>query len=117
MHSANSAILLEGNIMGNAQLRLVTPTTENRTVTPRRAKNSELRTREHLAADAAGLEIKVHPHMLRHACGFALANKGHDTRSLQAYLGHRGATPNVRLGKQARTRYVAGILRANKQDA
>ena len=27
--------------------------------------------------------------MLRHACGFALANKGHDTRALQAYLGHK----------------------------
>ena len=27
--------------------------------------------------------------MLRHACGYALANKGHDTRALQAYLGHR----------------------------
>ena len=36
-----------------------------------------------------GLALKVHPHMLRHACGFALANKGHDTRALQAYLGHR----------------------------
>jgi site-specific recombinase XerD len=30
-----------------------------------------------------------HPHMLRHACGYALANKGIDTRTLQAYLGHR----------------------------
>ena len=29
------------------------------------------------------------PHMLRHACGYALANKGHDTRTLQAYLGHK----------------------------
>jgi integrase len=38
---------------------------------------------------AAGLPFKVHPHMLRHACGFALANKGHDTRALQAYLGHK----------------------------
>jgi type 1 fimbriae regulatory protein FimB/type 1 fimbriae regulatory protein FimE len=27
--------------------------------------------------------------MLRHACGYALANAGHDTRALQAYLGHR----------------------------
>jgi integrase len=36
--------------MGNTRLRLVQPTTENRTVTPRRAKNSELRTREHLTA-------------------------------------------------------------------
>jgi site-specific recombinase XerD len=31
----------------------------------------------------AKLGFKAHPHMLRHACGFALANKGHDTRALQ----------------------------------
>lgn len=37
----------------------------------------------------AGLGFKVHPHMLRHACGYALANQGMDTRSLQEYLGHR----------------------------
>jgi site-specific recombinase XerD len=30
----------------------------------------------------------VHAHMLRHACGYALANAGHDTRALQAYLAH-----------------------------
>src|SRR5271165_7081506 len=35
---------------------------------------------------AAKLEIKAHPHMLRHACGYALANQGHDTRALQSYL-------------------------------
>ena len=34
--------------------------------------------------------------MLRHACGFALANKGHDTRSLQAYLGHKNIQHTVR---------------------
>ena len=43
--------------------------------------------------ERAGVEAKLgfpaHPHMLRHACGFALANKGHDTRALQAYLGHQ----------------------------
>jgi site-specific recombinase XerD len=40
-------------------------------------------------AQAAGLgSLKVHPHMLRHATGYALANKGMDTRSLQDYLGH-----------------------------
>ena len=38
---------------------------------------------------AAKLPFPVHPHMLRHACGFQLANKGVDTRSLQAYLGHK----------------------------
>jgi type 1 fimbriae regulatory protein FimB/type 1 fimbriae regulatory protein FimE len=37
---------------------------------------------------AAELPFKAHPHMLRHAAGFALANKGHDTRSLQAFMGH-----------------------------
>jgi len=40
----------------------------------------------------AGLGIKVHPHMLRHSCGFALANKGRDTRLIQDYLGHRNIT-------------------------
>jgi Phage integrase family len=40
-------------------------------------------------APAAKLPFPVHPHMLRHACGFKLANDGHDTRSLAHYLGHR----------------------------
>jgi integrase len=48
------------------------------------------------AGAAAGLGFKPHPHMLRHACGFALANKGHDTRALQAYLGHRNIQHTVR---------------------
>ena len=199
--------------MGNAQLRLLSPTTVNRTVTPRRAKNSELRTREHLtsseveglmeaargnrwghrdstmiliayrhglraselcdlrwdqidlksatlhvrrakngtpsthpllgdemralrklqrengtafvfvsergtpfttagfarmlerAAETAKIEIKVHPHMLRHACGFALANKGHDTRALQAYLGHKNIQHTVRYTEMAPDRF------------
>ena len=45
---------------------------------------------------AAGLGLKVHPHMLRHACGFALANKGQDTRALQAFLGHKNIQRTVR---------------------
>jgi site-specific recombinase XerD len=44
------------------------------------------------AAAAAGLELKAHPHTLRHACGYALANKGHDTRAIQGWLGHRSIT-------------------------
>ncbi len=39
--------------------------------------------------ERAGMPFPIHPHMLRHACGFALANAGHDTRALQAWLGHR----------------------------
>jgi integrase len=44
------------------------------------------------AASSAGLDLKAHPHMLRHTCGYALANKGHDTRAIQAWLGHRSIT-------------------------
>jgi type 1 fimbriae regulatory protein FimB len=40
----------------------------------------------------ARLSINVHPHMLRHSCGFALANRGCDTRLVQDYLGHRNIT-------------------------
>ena len=50
----------------------------------------------------AKLGFKAHPHMLRHACGFALANKGHDTRALQAYLGHRNIQHTVRSAKCGR---------------
>ncbi len=37
----------------------------------------------------AGIPFPVHPHMLRHACGYKLANDGVDTRALQHSLGHR----------------------------
>ena len=46
--------------------------------------------------EAADLGFKAHPHMLRHATGYALANKGHDTRALQAYLGHKNIQHTVR---------------------
>jgi integrase len=57
------------------------------------------------AGVAAGFEFKAHPHMLRHACGFALANKGHDTRSLQAYLGHRNIQHTVKYTELAPGRF------------
>jgi site-specific recombinase XerD len=42
---------------------------------------------------------------LRHACGYALANKGHDTRALQAYLGHRNIQHTVRYIEMSPTRF------------
>jgi integrase len=39
--------------------------------------------------ERAGFPFKVHVHMLRHACGSALANAGHDTRAIQDWQGHR----------------------------
>jgi site-specific recombinase XerD len=43
--------------------------------------------------------------MLRHACGFKLANDGHDTRSLQVYLGHKNIRHTVRYTEPAPTRF------------
>jgi integrase len=47
----------------------------------------------------------VHPHMLRHACGYALAHRGHDTRALQAYLGHKNIQHTVRYTELIPTRF------------
>ncbi|HGY1522551.1 TPA: tyrosine-type DNA invertase [Klebsiella aerogenes] len=47
------------------------------------------------SGDQAGLPLEIHPHMLRHSCGFALANMGIDTRLIQDYLGHRNIRHTV----------------------
>lgn len=49
-----------------------------------------------LAGVKAGLPFTIHPHMLRHACGFKFANDGVDTRTIQKYLGHRNIQHTVR---------------------
>jgi integrase len=54
---------------------------------------------------AAKFDFRVHPHMLRHACGYKLANDGVDTRSLQAYLGHKNIQHTVRYTELAPTRF------------
>ena len=48
------------------------------------------------AGTVAGLDFPVHPHMLRHATGFKLANDGQDTRAIQHYLGHKNIQHTVR---------------------
>jgi type 1 fimbriae regulatory protein FimE len=48
------------------------------------------------AGIAAGLQFPVHPHMLRHAAGYKLANDGQDTRAIQHYLGHKNISHTVR---------------------
>jgi type 1 fimbriae regulatory protein FimB/type 1 fimbriae regulatory protein FimE len=57
------------------------------------------------AGEAAKLGFPVHPHMLRHAAGFKLANDGVDTRSLQAYLGHKSISNTVRYTELSPTRF------------
>jgi type 1 fimbriae regulatory protein FimB/type 1 fimbriae regulatory protein FimE len=48
------------------------------------------------AGKVAGLQFPVHPHMLRHGCGYYLAAKGVDTRAIQDYLGHTNIHHTVR---------------------
>jgi type 1 fimbriae regulatory protein FimB/type 1 fimbriae regulatory protein FimE len=58
--------------------------------------NSTMRKMMARAGTAAGLGFPVHPHMLRHAAGYKLANDGRDTRAIQHYLGHRNIMHTVR---------------------
>jgi len=57
------------------------------------------------AGEQAGLGFSVHPHMLRHGCGFKLANDGHDTRAIQHYLGHKQIQHTVRYTELASGRF------------
>lgn len=57
------------------------------------------------AGKLAEVQLAVHPHMLRHACGYYLANKGVDTRTIQAYLGHRSIQHTVRYTELAPGRF------------
>jgi type 1 fimbriae regulatory protein FimB len=54
---------------------------------------------------AASLPLLAHPHMLRHACGFALADQGADTRLIQDYLGHRNIQHTVKYTATNRARF------------
>jgi integrase len=53
----------------------------------------------------AKMQFPIHPHMLRHGCGYALANAGHDTRALQAWLGHKNIQHTVRYTELAPDRF------------
>jgi type 1 fimbriae regulatory protein FimB/type 1 fimbriae regulatory protein FimE len=55
--------------------------------------------------ERAGFDFNVHVHMLRHACGYALANAGHDTRALQDWLGHKSIQHTVRYTELSPTRF------------
>ena len=47
----------------------------------------------------------IHSHMLRHSCGYKLANDGQDTRAIQGYLGHRSIVSTQRYTALAPDRF------------
>jgi type 1 fimbriae regulatory protein FimB/type 1 fimbriae regulatory protein FimE len=57
------------------------------------------------AGRQAGFTFPVHPHMLRHATGYKLANEGHDTRAIQHYLGHKNIQHTVRYTQLSSQRF------------
>ena len=63
------------------------------------------------AGEVAKLGFHVHPHMLRHATGYALANEGTDTRLIQDFLGHASIANTVRYTNLAPGRLAAVRVR------
>ena len=55
--------------------------------------------------ERARMSFPIHPHMLRHACGYALANAGHDTRAIQDWLGHRAIQHTARYTELSQERF------------
>ena len=80
------------------QLRREFPDSDHVFVTERGAPFTTGALNQGLKRIASRIElgIKVHIHMLRHGCGYALANAGHDTRSIQGWLGHSNIQHTVK---------------------
>jgi type 1 fimbriae regulatory protein FimB/type 1 fimbriae regulatory protein FimE len=57
------------------------------------------------AGELAKISFPIHPHMLRHATGYKLADDGHDTRAIQHYLGHRNITHTARYTEMSPERF------------
>jgi type 1 fimbriae regulatory protein FimB/type 1 fimbriae regulatory protein FimE len=57
------------------------------------------------AGQVAGISFPVHPHSLRHGTGYALSNRGHDTRAIQHYMGHKNIQHTVRYTEMAPDRF------------
>lgn len=66
------------------------------------------------AGEKAGIVIETHPHMLRHSCGYELAERGTDTRLIQDYLGHRNIRHTVRYTASNAGRFVGLWQRSNE---
>ena len=83
------------------------PATQYVFVTERKGPMTDSAVRKLIAraGQAAGFDFPVHPHMLRHSCGFKRANDGQDTRAIQHYLGHKNIQHTVRYTELAPGRF------------
>lgn len=89
------------------QLQRHYPSTDYVFITERKAPITASTFRKMIARAGiiAQLSLPIHPHMLRHSTGFKLANDGHDTRSIQHYLGHKNIQHTVRYTEIASVKF------------
>ncbi|KOQ99596.1 tyrosine-type DNA invertase [Pluralibacter gergoviae] len=66
------------------------------------------------SGEQGGISTETHPHMLRHACGYELAERGADTRLIQDYLGHRNIRHTVRYTASNAARFAGIWERENR---
>lgn len=57
------------------------------------------------AGEVAEFDFPIHPHMLRHSCGYYLASRVYDTRLIQDYLGHKNIQHTVKYTQLAPGRF------------
>lgn len=99
--------------LGGAEIRALRklkrdyPATQYVFVTERKGPMTDSAVRKLIARAGreGGFDFPVHPHMLRHGCGFKLANDGRDTRAIQHYLGHKNIQHTVRYTEMAPDRF------------
>ena len=89
------------------QLKREQPETNYVFISERKAPLSTRSIRQIIAraGELAKIPFPVHPHQLRHACGYYLASQGHDTRAIQDYLGHKNIHHTVRYTQMSPQRF------------
>jgi type 1 fimbriae regulatory protein FimB/type 1 fimbriae regulatory protein FimE len=103
--SSSTHVLHGDEIRALRRLRREFPNSDHVFVTERGGPFGESNFRMIMKRAAAQLGMHAHPHQLRHACGFSLANQGRDTRSLQAFLGHKSITNTVKYTAMSVSRF------------
>ena len=99
--STQSAVTRCGRFVSYAEITRETPTYSFPSAAGQSAPSASI-----ASSSVSGRPpFPIHPHMLRHACGFKLANDGHDTRALQHYLGHKNIQHTVRYTEMAPDRF------------
>jgi type 1 fimbriae regulatory protein FimB len=95
--------------LGERELMKVPETVETLFISERRQPMSRFTINVMIekTAEAAGLgHLDIHPHVMRHSCGYSLVNRGTYIRIIQSYLGHRSISSTIRYTKLDHKRFA-----------